>query len=138
MTCMKLVPIMAEARKYHILGVAGDSKRFHPRISTTRTEVLVSIGGSDRPMGYSYPYVESWVIPILLIFKHIFIYILFIFHFQNPKKKKWKQIAELPPFSNKTENQGWAVCNIKNLIILTGGRVGQRDVWIYQVCFLFF
>ena len=28
MTSMKIMPIMAEARKYHIMGVAGESKRF--------------------------------------------------------------------------------------------------------------
>ena len=109
MTCMPLVPIMAEARKYHILGVAGDSKRFQPRKLTTKMEVLVSIGGSDRPMGYSCLHVENW----------------------NPKTKEWQSMSKLPPgTSNKTE---YAVCNIKNFIIVTGGRVGQRDVWIYQV-----
>jgi hypothetical protein len=36
MTSMALVPIMAETRKYHILGIAGDSIRFKPRKITAR------------------------------------------------------------------------------------------------------
>ena len=31
MTCMQIYPIMAEARKFHIMGVTGDSHRFNPR-----------------------------------------------------------------------------------------------------------
>ena len=61
MTSMKLVPIMAEARKYHILGVAGESKRFRPRIKASRIDTLISLGGTDRIGGYNLSYVESWV-----------------------------------------------------------------------------
>ena len=135
MTCMQIYPIMAEARKFHIMGVTGDSHRFNPRnkglgkffgvyqnstnvhhvtfntpMKASRTEVLISIGGCDRPGGYNSPYVESW----------------------HPQTKEWTQMAKLPNFT-KTE---YAVCNIKNHIIVTGGRIHQKEVWIYQVTFL--
>ena len=85
MTSMSLVPVLAETRKYHILGVAGDSIRFKPRKITSRLDVLVSIGGSDRVGGYNAPYVEAW----------------------NPISQKWKQFAKLPNFT-KTD---YAVCH---------------------------
>ena len=79
-------------------------------MKASRTEVLISIGGCDRPGGYNSPYVESW----------------------HPQTKEWTQMAKLPNFT-KTE---YAVCNIKNHIIVTGGRIHQKEVWIYQVRFL--
>ena len=78
-------------------------------MKASRTEVLISIGGCDRPGGYNSPYVESW----------------------HPQTKEWTQMAKLPNFT-KTE---YAVCNIKNHIIVTGGRIHQKEVWIYQVRF---
>ena len=104
---MALVPIMAETRKFHILGVAGDSIRFKPRKITSRLDVLVSIGGSDRVGGYNAPYVEAW----------------------NPNTRRWKQFAKLPNFT-KTE---YAACHCKNMIVVTGGRIHLKEVWIYQV-----
>ena len=72
---------------------------------------MISIGGCDRPGGYNSPYVESW----------------------HPQTKEWTQMAKLPNFT-KTE---YAVCNIKNHIIVTGGRIHQKEVWIYQVRIFF-
>ena len=107
MTSMALVPIMAETRKYHILGVGSDSIRFKPRKISSRLDVLVSIGGSDRVGGYNAPYVEAW----------------------NPTTRQWKQFAKLPNFT-KTE---YAACHCKNMIVVTGGRMHMKEVWIYQV-----
>ena len=111
MTSMKIVPIMAEARKYHIMGVAGESKRFKPRIKASRTETLVSVGGTDRVGGYNSSYVEVW----------------------NPQNREWRQMAKLPQNFVTFANTEYSVCSIKNQIIVTGGRNKQNDVWIYQV-----
>ena len=111
MTSLKIVPIMAEARKYHILGVAGESKRFKPRVKASRIDTLVSLGGMDRIGGYNSSYVESW----------------------NPITKEWRQLAKLPQNFVTFANTEYSVCAIKNQIIVTGGRNKQHDVWIYQV-----
>jgi len=71
--------------------------RFKPRKISTRLDVLVSIGGSDRVGGYNAPYVEAW----------------------NPVQRQWKQFAKLPNFT-KTD---YSVCQCKNMIIVTGGKM---------------
>ena len=42
-------------------------------------------------------------------------------------------MAKLPQNFVTFNNTEYSVCNIKNQIIVTGGRTKQNDVWIYQV-----
>uniref|UniRef100_H2YWD2 BTB domain-containing protein n=1 Tax=Ciona savignyi TaxID=51511 RepID=H2YWD2_CIOSA len=67
---------------------------------------VVIVGGCDRVGGYNMPYVEAF----------------------DPVTGQWSSLAKLPAFT-KSE---YAVASFKNSIIVSGGRIHSRDVWLYQ------
>ncbi|XP_002129210.2 kelch-like protein 24a [Ciona intestinalis] len=98
--------ILQETRKYHILGNEINSERTRPRRSTGCSAAVVTVGGCDRVGGYNMPYVEAF----------------------DPVTGQWNSLAKLPAFT-KSE---YAVASFKNSIIVSGGRIHSRDVWLYQ------
>ncbi|XP_040589602.1 kelch-like protein 24 [Mesocricetus auratus] len=98
--------LLHEARRYHILGNELISPRTRPRRSTGYSEVIVVVGGCERPGEFNLPYTECY----------------------DPVTGEWKSLAKLPEFT-KSE---YAVCALKNNILVSGGRINSRDVWIYN------
>ncbi|XP_039266429.1 kelch-like protein 24 isoform X2 [Styela clava] len=100
--------VLLETRKYHILGTVNEinSIRTRPRQSTGCSESVVIVGGCDRVGGYNMPYVDAY----------------------DAVSSKWTQLAKLPAFT-KSE---YAVASFRNSIIVSGGRIHSRDVWLYQ------
>uniref|UniRef100_H2YWD0 BTB domain-containing protein n=1 Tax=Ciona savignyi TaxID=51511 RepID=H2YWD0_CIOSA len=104
--------ILQETRKYHILEFpnrsrhSNPSERTRPRRSTGCSAAVVIVGGCDRVGGYNMPYVEAF----------------------DPVTGQWSSLAKLPAFT-KSE---YAVASFKNSIIVSGGRIHSRDVWLYQ------
>jgi len=94
----------------HIFTNAGNeinSARTRPRRSTGCSAAVVLVGGYDRAGGYNMPYVEAF----------------------DPVTLQWGSLAKLPAFT-KSE---YAVASFRNSIIVSGGRIHSRDVWLYQV-----
>lgn len=98
--------LLHEARRYHILGNEMMSPRTRPRRSTGYSEVIVVVGGCERVGGFNLPYTECY----------------------DPVTGEWKSLAKLPEFT-KSE---YAVCALRNDILVSGGRINSRDVWIYN------
>ncbi|XP_023606407.1 kelch-like protein 24 isoform X3 [Myotis lucifugus] len=98
--------LLHEARRYHILGNEMMSPRTRPRRSTGYSEVIVVVGGCERVGGFNLPYTECY----------------------DPVTGEWKSLAKLPEFT-KSE---YAVCALRNDILVSGGRINGRDVWIYN------
>nr|CAB3259972.1 kelch-like protein 24 [Phallusia mammillata] len=98
--------ILQETRKYHILGNEINSARTRPRRSTGCSAAVVIVGGYDRVGGYNMPQVEAF----------------------DPVTGHWGSLAKLPAFT-KSE---YAVASFRNSIIVSGGRIHSRDVWLYQ------
>lgn len=94
---------------YHSTGTSSDinSLRTKPRRSTGRSEVVVIVGGCDRVGGYNMPYVDAY----------------------DPISNEWVSLAKLPAFT-KSE---YSVASFRNSIMVSGGRIHSRDVWLYQV-----
>ena len=90
-----------------VSGNEINSERTRPRRSTGCSVAVVIVGGYDRVGGYSLPYVEAF----------------------DPVTKQWSSLAKLPAFT-KSE---YAVATFRNSIILSGGRIHSKDVWLYQV-----
>ncbi|XP_028987563.1 kelch-like protein 24a [Betta splendens] len=97
--------LLHEARRYHVLGNEMMSPRTRPRRSTGFSEVIVVVGGCERVGGFNLPYTECY----------------------DPVTGEWKSLAKLPEFT-KSE---YAVCALRNDILVTGGRINSRDVWLY-------
>ncbi|KAM9089612.1 kelch-like protein 24 isoform X3 [Balaenoptera ricei] len=74
--------------------------------STGYSEVIVVVGGCERVGGFNLPYTECY----------------------DPVTGEWKSLAKLPEFT-KSE---YAVCALRNDILVSGGRINGRDVWIYN------
>ena len=90
-----------------IVGNEINSERTRPRRSTGCKAVIVIVGGADRVGGYSTPNMNAF----------------------DPVTGKWESLAKLPTFT-KSE---YAVTSFRNNIIVSGGRIHSRDVWLYQV-----
>ncbi|KAK0131015.1 Kelch-like protein 24 [Merluccius polli] len=74
--------------------------------STGYSEVIVVVGGCERVGGFNLPYTECY----------------------DPVTGEWKSLAKLPEFT-KSE---YAVCALRNDILVSGGRINSRDVWMYN------
>uniref|UniRef100_A0A669B8T9 Kelch-like family member 24b n=1 Tax=Oreochromis niloticus TaxID=8128 RepID=A0A669B8T9_ORENI len=98
--------LLHEARRYHVLGNEMMSPRTRPRRSTGYSEVIVVVGGCERVGGFNLPYNECY----------------------DPVTGEWKSLAKLPEFT-KSE---YAVCALRNDILVSGGRINSRDVWMYN------
>ncbi|KAL7387367.1 hypothetical protein ABVT39_022604 [Epinephelus coioides] len=98
--------LLHEARRYHVLGNEMMSPRTRPRRSTGYSEVIVVVGGCERVGGFNLPYTECY----------------------DPVTGEWKSLAKLPEFT-KSE---YAVCALRNDILVSGGRINSRDVWMYN------
>uniref|UniRef100_A0A8C7WQW0 Kelch-like family member 24b n=1 Tax=Oryzias sinensis TaxID=183150 RepID=A0A8C7WQW0_9TELE len=98
--------LLHEARRYHVLGNEMMSPRTRPRRSTGYSEVIVVVGGCERIGGFNLPYTECF----------------------DPVIGEWKSLAKLPEFT-KSE---YAVCALRNDILVSGGRINGRDVWMYN------
>ncbi|RXM31462.1 hypothetical protein EOD39_6966 [Acipenser ruthenus] len=98
--------LLHEARRYHVLGNEMMSPRTRPRRSTGFSEVIVVVGGCERVGGFNLPYTECY----------------------DPVTGEWKSLAKLPEFT-KSE---YAVCALRNDILVSGGRINGRDVWMYN------
>ncbi|XP_059805724.1 kelch-like protein 24a [Hypanus sabinus] len=98
--------LLHEARRYHVLGNEMMSPRTRPRRSTGYSEVIVVVGGCERVGGFNLPYTECY----------------------DPGTGEWRSLAKLPEFT-KSE---YAVCALRNDILVTGGRINSRDVWMYN------
>ncbi|KAI1883001.1 hypothetical protein AGOR_G00240730 [Albula goreensis] len=98
--------LLHEARRYHVLGNEMMSPRTRPRRSTGFSEVIVVVGGCERVGGFNLPYTECY----------------------DPVTGEWKSLAKLPEFT-KSE---YAVCALRNDILVSGGRINSRDVWMYN------
>ncbi|XP_056453577.1 kelch-like protein 24a [Gadus chalcogrammus] len=98
--------LLHEARRYHVLGNEMMSPRTRPRRSTGFSEVIVVVGGCERMGGFNLPYTECY----------------------DPVTGEWKSMAKLPEFT-KSE---YAVCALRNDILVSGGRLNSRDVWMYN------
>ncbi|XP_067898035.1 kelch-like protein 24a isoform X2 [Heterodontus francisci] len=98
--------LLYEARRYHVLGNEMMSPRTRPRRSTGYSEVIVVVGGCERVGGFNLPYTECY----------------------DPMTGEWKSLAKLPEFT-KSE---YAVCALRNDILVSGGRINSRDVWMYN------
>lgn len=86
----------------------ANSARTRPRRSTGCSEAVVIVGGCDRDGSYNMPYVEAY----------------------DAVAHTWTQLAKIPAYT-KAE---YAVTSFGNSIILSGGKIHSRDVWLYQVC----
>ncbi|XP_050016802.1 kelch-like protein 24 [Alexandromys fortis] len=98
--------LLREARRYHVLGNEIVSPRTRPRRSTGYAEVIVVVGGSEQARGFNLPYTECY----------------------NPVTGAWKSLAQIPDFTKSA----YAVCALKNYILVSGGRINSRDVWQYN------
>uniref|UniRef100_A0A1A8PHY7 Kelch-like 24 n=1 Tax=Nothobranchius rachovii TaxID=451742 RepID=A0A1A8PHY7_9TELE len=98
--------LIYEARCYHVLGMEITSPRTRPRRSTGVAEVIVVVGGCERTGGFNVPYTESF----------------------DPEDGVWRPLKKLPEFT-KSE---YAVCALRNDILVSGGRINSRDVWMYN------
>lgn len=98
--------LLHEARRYHVLGNEMMSPRTRPRRSTGFSEVIVVVGGCERVGGFNLPYTECY----------------------DPVTGEWRSLAKLPEFT-KSE---YAVCALRNDILVSGGRINSRDVWMYN------
>ncbi|XP_043548744.1 kelch-like protein 24 [Chiloscyllium plagiosum] len=100
------LPLLQEARRYHIFGNEIVSPRTRPRKFTNVAEVIVMLGGCDRKGHTMLPYTEQY----------------------NPGTGEWSPLAKIPDYS-KSE---YAVCTFKNDIFLSGGNLYSNDVWMYN------
>lgn len=91
-----------------VAGNDSNGERTRPRRSTGWSATVVIVGGYNRVGGYNTPYVHAY----------------------DPSINEWTSLAKLPTFT-KSE---YAVATFRNTIIISGGRVHSRDVWLYQVC----
>ncbi|XP_014840284.1 PREDICTED: kelch-like protein 24 [Poecilia mexicana] len=98
--------LLHEARRYHVLGNEMMSPRTRPRRSTGYSEVIVVVGGCERVGGFNLPYNDCY----------------------DPVTGEWKSLSKLPEFT-KSE---YAVCALRNDILVSGGRINSRDVWLYN------
>ncbi|XP_036377721.1 kelch-like protein 24 [Megalops cyprinoides] len=105
-TAPECYQLLHEARRYHVLGNEMMSPRTRPRRSTGFSEVIVVVGGCERLGGFNLPYTECY----------------------DPVSGEWKSLAKLPEFT-KSE---YAVCALRNDILVSGGRINSRDVWMYN------
>ncbi|XP_007236437.2 kelch-like protein 24a [Astyanax mexicanus] len=98
--------LLHEARRYHVLGNEMMSPRTRPRRSTGFSEVIVVVGGCERLGGFNLPYTECY----------------------DPVTGEWKSLAKHPEFT-KSE---YAVCALRNDILVSGGRINSSYVWMYN------
>ncbi|XP_075908406.1 kelch-like protein 24 isoform X1 [Petromyzon marinus] len=98
--------LLHEARRFHVLGNEMCSSRTRPRRSTGCSEVIVIVGGCERVGGFNLPYTECY----------------------DPITGEWTSLSKLPEFT-KSE---YAVCALRNDILVSGGRINSRDVWMYN------
>ncbi|XP_036412059.1 kelch-like protein 24a [Colossoma macropomum] len=98
--------LLHEARRYHVLGNEMMSPRTRPRRSTGFSEVIVVVGGCERLGGFNLPYTECY----------------------DPVTGDWKSLAKHPEFT-KSE---YAVCALRNDILVSGGRINSSYVWMYN------
>ncbi|XP_026999037.1 kelch-like protein 24a [Tachysurus fulvidraco] len=98
--------LLHEARRYHVLGNEMMSPRTRPRRSTGFSEVIVVVGGSERAGGFNLPYTDCY----------------------DPVTGEWKSLAKHPEFT-KSE---YAVCSLRNDILVSGGRINSSYVWMYN------
>ncbi|KAK7799148.1 hypothetical protein U0070_011533 [Myodes glareolus] len=98
--------LLREARRYHILGNEIVSPRTRPRRSTGYSEVIVMVGGCEQAGGFNLPYTECY----------------------DPVTGEWKSLAKIPEFTKSA----YAVCALKNDILVSGGRINSHDVWMYN------
>ncbi|XP_062843414.1 kelch-like protein 24a [Trichomycterus rosablanca] len=98
--------LLHEARRYHVLGNEMMSPRTRPRRSTGFSEVIVVVGGCERAGGFNLPYTECY----------------------DPVTGVWKSLAKHPEFT-KSE---YAVCALRNDILVSGGRINSSYVWMYN------
>uniref|UniRef100_A0A3Q2TNY1 Kelch-like family member 24a n=1 Tax=Fundulus heteroclitus TaxID=8078 RepID=A0A3Q2TNY1_FUNHE len=98
--------LLHEARRYHVFGNEVRSPRTCPRRSTGFSEVIVVVGGCERLGGFNLPYNDCY----------------------DPVTEDWSSLNKLPEFT-KSE---YAVCALRNDIIVSGGRINSRDVWMYN------
>ncbi|XP_072333529.1 kelch-like protein 24 isoform X2 [Scyliorhinus torazame] len=100
------LPLLQEARRYHIFGNEIMSPRARPRKFMNVAEVIVMVGGCDRKGCTTLPYTQQY----------------------NPGTGEWAQLTKIPDYS-KSE---FAVCALKNDIFLSGGNLYSNDVWMYN------
>uniref|UniRef100_UPI00398E52AF kelch-like protein 24 n=1 Tax=Pristiophorus japonicus TaxID=55135 RepID=UPI00398E52AF len=100
------LPLLQEARRYHIFGNEIMSPRTRPRKFANVAEVIVVVGGCDQKGHLPLPYTEQY----------------------NPATGEWTQLTKIPDYS-KSE---FAVCALKNDIFLAGGHLYSHDVWMYN------
>ncbi|XP_016385439.1 kelch-like protein 24 [Sinocyclocheilus rhinocerous] len=98
--------LLHEARRYHILGNEMMSPRARPRRSTGFSEVIVVVGGCERMGSFNLPYTECY----------------------DPVTGEWTSLAKHPEYT-KSE---YAVCALRNDIIVSGGRINSSYVWMYN------
>uniref|UniRef100_A0A8D2KSR1 Kelch like family member 35 n=1 Tax=Varanus komodoensis TaxID=61221 RepID=A0A8D2KSR1_VARKO len=102
--CKDCLPLLQEARRYHILGTEVSSVRCRPRRSMELAEAIVVIGGCDRKGLLKLPFVDAL----------------------HPESKQWKPLPNVPGCA-KSE---FAACTLKNDIYISGGHVASREVWM--------
>ncbi|XP_078079007.1 kelch-like protein 24 [Mustelus asterias] len=100
------LPLLQEARRYHIFGNEIVSPRTRPRKFMNVAEVIVMVGGCDRKGYTMLPYTQQY----------------------NPSTGEWAQLTKIPDYS-KSE---FAVCALRNDIFLSGGNLYSNDVWMYN------
>ncbi|CAO2624255.1 Kelch-like protein 24 [Lemmus lemmus] len=98
--------LLQEARRYQVLGNEIVSPRTRPRRSTGYSEVIILVGGCEQVGGFHLPYTECY----------------------DPVTGEWISLAKIPDFTKSA----YAVCALKNDILVSGGRINSRDVWIYK------
>ncbi|TRY69732.1 hypothetical protein DNTS_035414 [Danionella cerebrum] len=98
--------LLHEARRYHVLGNEMMSPRTRPRRSTGFSEVIVVVGGCERMGGFNLPYTECY----------------------DPVTGEWTSLSKHPEYT-KSE---YAVCALRNDIIVSGGRINSSFVWMYN------
>uniref|UniRef100_UPI003590228B kelch-like protein 24 n=1 Tax=Myxine glutinosa TaxID=7769 RepID=UPI003590228B len=102
-------PLLQEARRHHVLGKEVESTRTRPRRFASCKEVVVVVGGCERMGGFNFPYVDCF----------------------EPLSGSWTSLVKLPEFA-KSE---YAVCALRNDILVSGGRLHSHNVWLYKVHF---
>uniref|UniRef100_A0A8C4QMH2 BTB domain-containing protein n=1 Tax=Eptatretus burgeri TaxID=7764 RepID=A0A8C4QMH2_EPTBU len=102
-------PLLQEARRHHVLGKEVESPRTQPRRFASCKEVVVVVGGCERMGGFNFPYMDCF----------------------EPLSGSWKSLLKLPEFA-KSE---YAVCALRNDILISGGRLNCNNVWLYKVHF---
>ncbi|XP_048454422.1 kelch-like protein 24 isoform X2 [Rhincodon typus] len=100
------LPLLQEARRFHIFGNEIVSPRTRPRRFANVAEVIVMLGGCDRKGHAMLPHTEQY----------------------NPGTGEWSPLAKIPDYS-KSE---YAVCSFRNDIFLSGGNLYSNDVWMYN------